>query len=254
MPSPDDHFQGKEALQHVVEMRARGVASKAEVHGEEVPGHISGAADTMREVAVAMLLVWGVVQQFEITHRPFLLLVSFGVGWLAWRVGRSLWIGWSRLERLHRLIEQERFEIQHHRAQEREELVAIYGAKGLEGPLLQEVCDLLMVDENRLLKVMLEEELGLTLESYEHPIKQAVGALVGGLGSLCLLLLGVLLWPTYGIYLAAALALGLGGYLSAAFADNRLAPAIVWNIALGVFAFGMAHYVALLLSVGEVHG
>ncbi len=91
-------------------------------------------------------------------------------------MGRSAWLGWSRLERLHRILAQEKWEIEHNREQEREELGVLYAAKGFEGKLLEDVLDVLMADGDRLLKVMVEEELGLTLESQVHPLKQGLGA------------------------------------------------------------------------------
>jgi hypothetical protein len=114
---------------------------------------------------------------FSFSTPLFLMLSLFSFGWAVWKTGRSALLGWGRMERLHRLIEEERWEIQHHRAQERRELGEMYRAKGFDGKLLEEVLDVLMSDDNRLLKVMLEEELGLTLEAYEHPLRQAIGAL-----------------------------------------------------------------------------
>ena len=96
-------------------------------------------------------------------------------------------LGWSRLERLHRVIEEERWEIEHHRPQEREELRALYAAKGLRENSSMRSIEVLMADDNRLFQVMLEEELGLTLEAYEHPLKQAFGAFFGAhCSALCL--------------------------------------------------------------------
>ena len=89
--------------------------------------------------------------------------------------------GWCRLQRLHRVISEERFEIEHHEEQEKQELIAMYRAKGFEGKLLEDVVSVLMADRNRLLSIMLEEELGLKIESYDHPLLQAFGALSGGL-------------------------------------------------------------------------
>ena len=58
---------------------------------------------------------------------------------------------------------EERFEIAHHRGQEKEELTELYALKGFKGELLDQVINVLMADDNRLLSVMLEEELGLEL-------------------------------------------------------------------------------------------
>ncbi len=49
-----------------------------------------------------------------------------------------------------------------------------------------------MADDNRLLRVMLEEELGLTLEAYEHPLKQAFGALLRIVDQRCVLPIWIL--------------------------------------------------------------
>ena len=77
------------------------------------------------------------------------------------------------------MIEEEHFEIKNSRENEQQELAEIYHAKGFEQPLLDQVVQVLMADENRLLTVMLEEELGLRLEEYEHPLKQGLGAFLG---------------------------------------------------------------------------
>ena len=70
----------------------------------------------------------------------------------------------------------------------------MYEQKGLSGDLLDQVIEVLMADDNRLLRVMLEEELGLTLESYEHPLKQAAGAGLGVLSAFLGAVLGFFMW------------------------------------------------------------
>ena len=118
------HFDNKDALAHVMEKRIEGMISISEAHGTEMPGHLSAASDAGRETAVVLLLLWLFLSMMQIDfHEAFLAFVSFGLGWMAWKVGRSGWLGWARLERLHRMIEQEKYEIEHHRPQEREELV-----------------------------------------------------------------------------------------------------------------------------------
>ena len=78
-----------------------------------------------------------------------------------------------------RLLEEEKWEIEHNRNQEKVELKVLYRAKGFEGKLLDDVVDVLMADDKRALHIMLKEELGMTLEAYEHPLKQSLGALLG---------------------------------------------------------------------------
>lgn len=240
------HFEDREALGHVLEKRAEGMASNLEAHGTEMAGHLSTAVDASKETAIVMLLVWIFLTQLSISfHATFVAFAAFGMGWLTWKAGKSGWLGWTRLERLHRLIEQEKYEIEHHRPQEREELVALYGAKGFEGKLLNDVVDVLMADQDRLLKVMLEEEMGLTLQAYEHPVQHILGASAGCL--IALIVNGIFLFalPTYGVILAAGSVLIGATVLSAAYEKNRMVPAVIWNVSLGALAFGVAYFLFL---------
>src|SRR6185295_12766345 len=101
------------------------------------------------------------------------------------------------------VLEQERWEIEHHRQQERDELKELYRAKGFEGKLLEDVLDVLMADDDRLLKVMLEEEMGLQLAQLDHPMKQGLGAAFGALVSGFLAVGALILWPAGGVATAA---------------------------------------------------
>lgn len=235
-----NHFKGKPPLEHVIEARQKGKIASSEIHGTELPGHYGAAADAAKETAVVFTLI-----QFF----PHLVLLAFGIGWLIWKVGRSALLGWSRLERFHRLIEEERWEIEHHRPQEKEELKALYAAKGFSGKLLDEAVEVLMADDNRLLQVMLEEELGLTLESYEHPLKQAAGAFVGVAGAAVILSLGVFFLPFWGPTLLAALIIALSSGTTAQLQKNRPLPSIIWNLAVAALATSVAYWAYEALSV-----
>lgn len=67
-------------------------------------------------------------------------------------------------------LDRERDEIRNNYDHEREEVRALYAAKGFSEPLLTQIVDTLCADEDRLLKVMMEEELGLSLYHVNHPI------------------------------------------------------------------------------------
>lgn len=60
----------------------------------------------------------------------------------------------------------------------------LYQAKGFSGELLEAIVDTISNDEERLLKVMLEEELGIFFEQRNHPLVTglftAVASLAGG--------------------------------------------------------------------------
>ncbi|HSX11424.1 MAG TPA: VIT1/CCC1 transporter family protein [Chlamydiales bacterium] len=237
-----NHFKGKEALQHVIDARIKGKMASAEVHGTELPGHVSAAADAAKETSLILLVFWTLLGSGA--HWFMLVFIS---GWLVWKVGRSAILGWARLERLHRVIEEERWEIEHHRPQEKEELRALYAAKGFSGKLLDEAVEVLMADDNRLLQVMLEEELGLSLESYEHPLKQASGAFVGVVGSTLVLSFALFTLPAWGPALAAALIIALSAGTTAQLEKNRPLPAIVWNLAIAALAAGAAYFLAQIV-------
>lgn len=229
------HFKGKNAIQHVAEKQAEGVISSAEIHGAEVPGHIGAFADCVRDTVIVFFLTLVIYPNYPA-------LFVFLLGWTAWKTGRAAWLGWSRLERLHRVLEQEKWEIDHNRPQEKEELTELYRAKGFEGKLLADVIDVLMADGDRLLKVMVEEELGLSLKQLEHPIKQGFGAFLGTFipGAL-LLLIGLYTTPLTFI-LTGLLMIALSSALLAHYARNRLIPAIIWNVAIATLALGITYY------------
>ena len=215
--------------------------SLSEAHGTEMPGHLAAGADAAREMAMILLLAW-------IFFPAASILLSIGLAWLAWKTGRSAWLGWARLERLHRVIEQEKYEIEHHRPQEREELIALYGAKGFEGKLLDDVVDVLMADQDRLLKVMLEEEMGLTLQAFEHPLKQSLGAAVGSCVSLIAGMISFLLSPSYGMLIASFLLLTASASVSALYEKNQVIPAVIWNLSIGALSFGAAYFLFQILA------
>jgi len=236
------HFKGKDALHHVIEAQAAGIISASEIHGTEIPGHLSAAGDAARETAVLLPLLWILFSYFNHQHEHIILLVIFSFGWLFWKTGRSAWLGWFRLERLHRVLEQEKYEIEHHFQQERDELRVLYAAKGFEGKLLEDVLDVLMADNDRLLKVMVEEELGLSLETTEHPLKQSLGAFFGVCIACLTICLSSYAWPSYGIYAGAFLIIGLASAMTAYLAKNKLIPAIVWNLGIALLAIGTTYF------------
>jgi type IV secretory pathway TrbD component len=238
----NDHFGGKSVAEHLKEARERGAIASAEIHGTEMPGHLAAGADSARETAYLLGIL------FLLVGNSFLILFIAACGLLVWKVGRSALLGWARLERLHRLIEEERWEIEHSRTEEEEELTALYKAKGFTGQLLKDAVSTLSSDDNRLLRVMLEEEMGLTLEVYEHPIKQCLGAAVGVISAAGLCLLGL-----YGGIWVFGAAIGVvcagSAWLMASLERNRAVEAIIWNLALVSFGLGAIYLLKNLLGL-----
>ena len=238
-----EHFKGKDAIGHVAEAQAQGIIAAAEIHGTEIPGHISAGADAAREMAVVLLLLSLILAILNLPVEMMLQLMGiFALGWLIWKTGRSAWLGWSRLERLHRIIAEERWEIEHHRQQERDELRVLYQAKGFEGKLLEEVLDVLMADQDRLLRVMVEEELGFSLEVHEHPLKQCLGAAIGSFAAAMACFIFLYFFPDVGILIGSSVVITAAAAISAYHERNKQIPAIVWNLGIMALAFGFVYF------------
>ena len=251
MADTPTHFGGKKALDHVVEVQAKGMIASQEIHGAETPGHISAAADAARDTG-ALYLLFSLLFAFTAISGSlaFLLFALLSISWLVWKMGRSAWLAWMRLERLHRLVSEEKWEIEHHRDQERSELTELYAAKGFQGKLLEDVIDVLMADGDRLLRVMLEEELGLTLEKQDHPLKEALGAGVGTLLAFAIGLTGFLVASYTGLMIGALFAMGIAGWISAHFEKNRRIPAVIWNVGLGIASYSAAYFLLSFFGQG----
>jgi hypothetical protein len=246
--STSSHFHGKEALEHVIEARLKGHAASEEIHGVEMPGHISALADAAKETSLLFIVLWTILAGLHMEPSTIhWALVIFASGWLVWKTGRSALLGWTRLERMHRVIEEERWEIEHHRPQEKEELRALYQAKGFSGRLLEEAVDVLMADDNRLLQVMLQEELGFQMESEEHPLKQATGAALGILISSAVMAFALFVLPPIGTILSGAVVIACTAGLVARFERNLVTRAIVWNLGVAALALGTAYFALQLV-------
>jgi hypothetical protein len=233
------HFEGKSVKEHLKTARAKGAMAAREVHGAEMSGQWAAFADATKDTTIALLIV-----SILAPHSLFL----FACGWIIWKTARSARLGWTRLERLHRLTEEERWEIEHHRSQEREELTEMYQEKGFSGKLLEEVVDVLMADDQKLLRVMLEEELGLTLEAYEHPLKQALGAGMGSIFASILILAGNTFNPLYGPGLTAFIAISAASIIGAKLERNRIMYALIWNLAVAFLVISGVYFLNKLIN------
>ncbi len=240
--SPQNHFEGKSIPTHLKEARIKGARAAAETHGTEISGQKSAFADTLKDTSLTLTLLWLLLFPLLPLKQTLLALILFFAGWIFWKTARSACFGWARLERLHRVIEEERWEIEHHREQEREELFELYRAKGFEGELLSEVVNVLMADDNRLLEIMLEEELGVPLEAYEHPLQQASGAFLGALAALLIGSAAFFLFSSAGVISAFFLLFLLAGVFTAKIEKIPIIPALVWNAAIFCLSGGLIFF------------
>lgn len=235
-----DHFQGKNAQEHLASKKSE-VAT--EIHGDELPGHQGSFLDALRDTTLLFMIFWSVAKTLGMTrHSIYILFIFMAIGWALWKGVRSFWISSSRLERLHRVLKEERYEIENHRPQEREELSALYEAKGFKGPLLEEVLDVLMADDERLLKIMMEEEMGLSLQNCEHPLKIALGSALGVILSSILIFIPLLWLPYWALPTVSTLTLGVSGYYIAKLQKNDTTSAFIWNLGFSILIYGVVYF------------
>ncbi len=239
------HFKKSTVLEHLKAARLKGHLASKEPHGIEAQGHLIGGADAAREIAMTALLL-GIVAirlQLSLVSSYYLMGLVLG-GLFFWKVGRSASLGWSRLERINRLIEDERNEIETNRDEERSELTEMYQAKGFSEPLLSKVIDVLMADDNKLLGIMLEEELGVSLESYEHPLKQALGTAVGIFLAASILFASLLLFSINGVFIATPLIILIASAFMAKIEQIRPLHSIIWNLAITFLAAASTYFLS----------
>jgi len=233
---PHAHFEGKSAFEHLKAARVKAAKASAESHGTEASGFFAALIDSTKMMAIVISLVWLILHSTKG-------LLFLGAAFLLWQVFRSALLGWSRLERIHRLIEQERHEITHHREQEKEELIEMYKLKGFSGEMLDRVIETLMADDNRLLMVMLEEELGLKLKRYEHPLLGSLGALCGSLIGFAAIAVSIF-WV--GTLLSMSVALFIiilaTSWAIAKREGNLIIKAVVWNVACIATLFAFTYF------------
>ena len=106
-----------------------------------------------------------------------------------------------------------------------------------------------MADDNKLLGIMLEEELGVSLESYEHPLKQALGTAIGVLLAGALLFTSLLLSPSYGIFISAPLTILIASAFMSKIEQIRPLHSTVWNLAITFLAASTTYFLTKLFEI-----
>ena len=109
-----DHFEGKSAFEHIQEARIKTKAKLKENHAVETKSFIDALIRLIGETSIFV----GIVEIFKL-HIPMTSFLQLALifSFLFFRVILCALDGWSRLERLHRVIKEERYEIEHHEEQ-----------------------------------------------------------------------------------------------------------------------------------------
>ena len=238
-----EHYEGKDALGHLKDARARGHLAGHEAHGIEPSGTKNAFVDSAKMCAMLLPFLALFFSYLDVPIQKQLIFLSiFAFGLMVWQFGRASFLGWARLEKLHRVMLQEKHEIENNREQEKQELREIYELKGFQGQLLDDVVNVLMQDDNRLLQVMLDEELGISAYCQEHPLNQGFGACCGAIATAFIALFATYFYGWMGTLISCFVILMVCSWLFAKHQNNRTTPSMVWQIALFVLSFGSVYF------------
>jgi VIT1/CCC1 family predicted Fe2+/Mn2+ transporter len=218
-----------------------------------------GAVDDWRRALVsardAAIVVWMVWLSLHGLNDPaysgaLITAVAFGVAVL---------MGVSTARSTHMQVqhyadelERERREIRDDFDHEREEIRVLYAAKGFTGKLLDDVVETLCADDDRLLKVMMEEELGLHLYHMNHPLIVGVwnfgAAMIAGLA----LALPALFASTTSMHwwmpIAITAVLLVVSVLAAVVTERNTIECFVTAVVMAGVAGGVAYFLARWLA------
>jgi VIT1/CCC1 family predicted Fe2+/Mn2+ transporter len=237
-----------DAADHVSDARQR---ARRMLAGES---HL-GAVDDWRRALVsardALIFLWlACVALHGFGDPPF-------SGWMlvALAVAIAVLLGISTARSTHAQVEyyaaeldRERHEIRTDLEHEREEVRALYAAKGFVDPLLSQIVDTLSADEDRLLKVMMEEELGLSLYHVNHPLVVGLwnfsAALVVGLVLSLPAALSTSDTAHWWMPTGGAMLLSLTAYLSSRFTGRGMIEFLTVGVMMAVVTGGVAYTLA----------
>lgn len=233
-------------LEHIASMKESNRRSSFELHRSADRALL----DAMRDTAILVGLVY-----FILVSQPFsayyvlLCVAALCVSFACWRAAREALYSWAYLERIHCIAYEERSEIVNHREQERQELLVLYQEKGFSGPLLEKVVDVLMADHERLLQVMLQEEMGVELTLIDHPLYVAGAAFLGVVISSSLSLAIVSFCSLSVSWLVLAFFIGALSLFLAHREKNCRIKAFVWSFAVCVCVFEVFFFLSKLVNL-----
>lgn len=225
-------MEKEKLILNVIKKRIRKKVASSDFYKKETPEHLSKALESAKETTILGFIIFIIFRLLELQSSIKTFFICFFISWIFWKICQVAINSWTRLNRLHKIILEEKNEIEKNRENERKELETIYSAKGFSGNLLKEVVDTLMADDNRLLQVMMEEEMGLTLRTYEHPLKLGLYAGLSAFLTTGLLFLGLFGEFYFEFFIIGGLILILTSLISTKKDKSNLSFLIVWNIAI----------------------
>lgn len=233
---------------HLAEARLR---ARQMLGGEAHAGNIDDwrlIVVAARDGTVLASLLWLVLHGVGVSAPIAPVMAIVGIGYALFVGITSAWSTLRQVKHYEAELERERREIRETPEHEREEVHTLYAAKGFEGPLLEQVVDTLCADDDRLLKVMMEEELGLRIHHIGHPI--VVGLIHGGgalLGAVTLAATARLVPATAAtawLLVVAGAIIGILAAINARFTRQPIVPAVATWLVMASTAGGVAYFLA----------
>ena len=241
-----------EIADHVAEARDR---ARHVLGGEAHLGSIDDwrqAIVTARDGVIVIWVTWVALLGFGAVEHAGPILVSAGLG-ISIFLGIAKGLATRAQVRYYESeLERERREIREDPEHEREEVRTLYAAKGFQEPLLTQIADTLCADDDRLLKVMMEEELGLFTRHVNHPLLVGLWNTAGAMIATLLLAVPVCfrsgassqLWMPAGgavILVVAAIAHARAG-------RREIAPLATAWLVTALICGGVTYFMAALLA------
>jgi VIT1/CCC1 family predicted Fe2+/Mn2+ transporter len=232
MANQDKHIKEKSVVEHLAKARQKGYLASVELHNFGFSSKLFSFMDAFRDGIILFTLILLCASQ---------MIWPLAVGFALWRGLKITLQGFMRLERLHFLIEEEKYEIDHHRDEEKQELMAMYEAKGFKGAILEEVVATLMADDNRLLQIMLEEEMGVSFETLDHPVVSGSMATLGTFAALGLLM--ALTLVPFGIIVGPLLLIMITSLYETKKQQLPSFMHVTWSLASLLFVFTISYFI-----------
>jgi hypothetical protein len=89
--------------------------------------------------------------------------------------------------------------------------------------------------------------MGLTLEAYEHTLKQAFGAAIGAFCAAAFCIFAYSIHPIFGLPIISGLFMLGGAVCTAKLERNNVLHAVVWNGAVLVLSSGAVYFIKQIL-------
>ncbi len=211
---------------------------------EEIPAHFISFAQSIKEFTILFLIVFIALKNLKLAILPFILIFSFS--FLILKTFLVAFSAWTKLSRLHKIIEDKKWHIEHKREEEKIQLEKIYEAKGFSNKLLTDIVDTLTSDDNRLLQTMLEEEMGLSLGYFIHPIKQALGAFLGMFLASSIFAAAFFSLPIiYCFFVSGAINIITSSIIASKYEKTKMSKEIIWDLAIAITVLATCHFLSL---------